>query len=50
MSENAKVIRDGVEAEVPSEDLVKGDLVVIESGVRVPADLRILSTDSLKVS
>jgi len=49
MSENARVRRGGKEADVPSEDLVLGDLVIIESGKRVPADLRIILSDSLKV-
>jgi len=31
------------------QDLVKGDMVLLESGQRVPADIRILETDSLKV-
>lgn len=31
------------------QDLVVGDIVLLESGSRVPADLRILDTDSLKV-
>lgn len=31
------------------QSLVKGDLVIIEAGQRVPADLRIISVDGLKV-
>ena len=49
MSENARVRRGGKEQDVPAEDLVLGDLVVIESGKRIPADLRIIQSDSLKV-
>ncbi|TFJ81370.1 hypothetical protein NSK_007331 [Nannochloropsis salina CCMP1776] len=49
MSESARVRRGGQEIDVPAEDLVLGDLVVIESGKRVPADLRIIQSDSLKV-
>jgi magnesium-transporting ATPase (P-type) len=49
MSEKARVRRGGKEVDVPSEDLVVGDLVMIESGVRIPADLRIIQSDSLKV-
>jgi len=49
MSEKARVRRGGKEMDVPAEDLVVGDLVMIESGVRIPADLRIIQSDSLKV-
>ena len=35
---------------VPPQDLVLGDMVVLESGQRIPADLRILSSDGVKVS
>lgn len=31
------------------QDLVLGDMVLLESGQRVPADVRIASTDGLKV-
>jgi magnesium-transporting ATPase (P-type) len=46
---NATVLRDGREHEVDSEDLVPGDLVVLESGRRVPADLRLFSPVALAV-
>ena len=36
----ARVRRDGVVSVVPSEDLVPGDVVVLEAGDRVPADGR----------
>jgi magnesium-transporting ATPase (P-type) len=49
MAEACKVRRGGRELEVPVESLVKGDLVVLESGMRAPADCRIIDTDSLKV-
>ncbi|MFR9802426.1 HAD-IC family P-type ATPase [Pseudonocardia sp. RS010] len=38
----ARVVREGHRREVPSEDLVPGDLVVLEAGDRVPADLRLV--------
>ena len=41
----ARVIRDGHEMEVDATGLVLGDLVLLASGVRVPADLRLLQTN-----
>jgi cation-transporting P-type ATPase F len=38
----ARVVRDGREREIPSADVVPGDLVLVEAGDRVPADLRLL--------
>lgn len=49
LSEKARVRRGGKEMDVPAEDLVLGDIVLVESGSRVPADLRIIQSDSLKV-
>ncbi|MDA3788193.1 MAG: HAD-IC family P-type ATPase [Desulfobacula sp.] len=45
----AKVIRDGKEKEIKSEDLVPGDIVLLTSGVRIPADIRLFKTIELKV-
>jgi Ca2+-transporting ATPase len=45
----ARVIRDGREREVDASELVPGDLVVLTSGVRVPADLRLLHSTELRV-
>jgi Ca2+-transporting ATPase len=44
----AKVIRDGREREIRSEELVPGDIVLLASGTRVPADLRIIHAIELK--
>ena len=44
----SKVIRDGVLRVVKSEDLVKGDVVVLEAGDSVPADARVIECASLK--
>ncbi len=43
------VIRDGRIVTVKSEDLVVGDVVVLEAGDAVPADCRILESHSMKV-
>ena len=44
-----KVFRDGQLFTVPSRDLVPGDVVTLEAGNMVPADLRLIDTFSLKV-
>ncbi len=46
----AKVMRDGHEHTVPSEDLVPGDLVLLEAGDKVPADLRVVRETELRVN
>lgn len=43
-----KVLRDGAVQRIRSEDLVIGDVVVLEAGDAVPADVRILQSASLK--
>lgn len=45
----ATVVRDGQRLDVPAEDLVAGDLVFLEAGDHVPADLRIVDADNLKI-
>jgi len=45
----AKVLREGREKEIRSEELVPGDIVLLASGVRVPADLRLFKTIELRV-
>jgi cation-transporting ATPase F len=45
----AHVIRGGREHEVESRELVPGDLVLLESGGRVPADLRLAATTALRI-
>ena len=45
----SKVIRDGKEIEIPSENLTVGDIVILEAGNRVPADCRIIENYNLKV-
>lgn len=43
------VIRDGQKLRVPSRELVPGDVVLLSSGDKVPADLRLLSVRNLQV-
>ena len=45
----SKVIRDGQIQIIKSEDLVVGDVIVLEAGDAIPADCRILESHSLKV-
>ncbi len=44
----AKVIRDGKETAIPSRELVPGDLVIIETGDYISADLRVIEAVNLK--
>ena len=45
----SKVIRDGHQITVKSEDLVVGDVIVLEAGDAVPADCRIIECASMKI-
>ncbi len=45
----SKVIRDGKQIAIKSEDLVVGDIIVLEAGDAVPADARIIECASMKV-
>ena len=49
MEATARIRRDGVEAEVPAEQLVVGDVVLLAAGDEVPADGRIVSSSSLQI-
>jgi magnesium-transporting ATPase (P-type) len=44
----ARVVREGKEKEIATEDLVQGDIVLLASGIKVPADLRLIRTIELK--
>ncbi|WP_103751985.1 calcium-translocating P-type ATPase, PMCA-type [Lactobacillus panisapium] len=46
---NAHVRRNGQVIEIPSTQLVQGDIVLLEAGDVVPADLRLTVTKSLKI-
>ncbi|MBA3060523.1 MAG: HAD-IC family P-type ATPase, partial [Nitrospirae bacterium] len=45
----ARIIRDGKEKEINSEEVVPGDIVLLASGTKVPADIRLLHAIELKV-
>ena len=45
----SKVIREGHQITVRSEDLVVGDIIVLEAGDAVPADARIIECASMKI-
>ena len=47
--QTANVIREAIEQEVPAEELVLGDIIVMRAGDRVPADCRILEANNLMV-
>ncbi|MBO5293613.1 MAG: cation-translocating P-type ATPase [Lachnospiraceae bacterium] len=48
-SPHAVVLRDGKKCEIEAKKLVTGDLVCLEAGCQVPADLRLIHTESLKI-
>jgi P-type E1-E2 ATPase len=48
LSAEARTLRDGEVRVVPAEELVPGDIVRLESGDRVPADLRLVDVKSLR--
>ncbi len=47
---NAKVIRNGIQLEIPASELVVGDIIKLEAGDVVPSDGRLLETHSLKIN
>lgn len=47
---NATIIRDGEKIQVPSTELVPGDVVLLASGDKVPADLRLVQVRNLQVN
>ncbi|TVR31145.1 MAG: cation-transporting P-type ATPase [Balneolaceae bacterium] len=49
LSLHATVLRDGEREDIDAEDLVPGDVVLLESGDKVPADLRLISIRNLRI-
>ncbi|WP_417659405.1 cation-transporting P-type ATPase [Pseudidiomarina sp.] len=49
LAPTAVVLRDGNRIEVPADNLVVGDIVLLEPGARIPADVRLLSCHNLQV-
>ncbi|MEU2625442.1 HAD-IC family P-type ATPase [Kitasatospora sp. NPDC007106] len=49
MKATARVRRDGTESEIPAEQLVVGDVVLISAGDQVPADGRIVQASALQI-
>lgn len=49
MAQNATVYRDQERQDIEAADLVVGDIVFLEAGDNVPADLRIVSADNLRI-
>jgi len=45
----SKVRRDGHAIQIKSEDIVPGDIVLLEAGDAVPADMRLITASSLKI-
>lgn len=47
---NSRVIRDGKQIEIPSRELVPGDIIVLESGDKIPADSILIEAFDLSVN
>lgn len=48
-SETARVIRDGIETQIDTKELVPGDLVILSEGDRIPADGVLKETHHIEV-
>jgi hypothetical protein len=49
LSPNALVVRAGEQQTIPADQLVPGDIVLIKSGDKIPADLRLITCTNLQV-
>ncbi|MFW6306026.1 MAG: cation-translocating P-type ATPase, partial [Bacillota bacterium] len=46
----AKVVREGETREIPQQQLVPGDIVILDEGDKVPADIRIIEASNLRTN
>jgi Ca2+-transporting ATPase len=44
----ARVVRDGIVLSIPARELVRGDLILLEAGDRIPADARLIYTTNFQ--
>ena len=49
MKATARVRRDGTESQIPAEELVAGDVILLAAGDQVPADGRIIAASALQI-
>ena len=49
LSLDATVLREGKRKQIPAEELVVGDIVLLQSGDKVPADLRLFQVKNLRI-
>ena len=49
LSLKAQVVRNGKREEIDASELTIGDIVILSPGDKVPADLRLIKTDNLKI-
>lgn len=49
VNSHARVLREGKTVEIPVSDLVPGDVVLLETGNSIPADVRFIETHKIKV-
>lgn len=49
MGSEATVLRDGRKKRIPAPDLTPGDIVMLQSGDKVPADLRLIALRELQI-
>ena len=45
----ATVLRDGQELTIPDREVVRGDVLVLQEGEKIPADARVIATNNLKI-
>ncbi len=49
LSVNAMVVRDKLQTSIPAEQLVPGDIVLLQAGDKVPADLRLVKVKGMQI-